>query len=255
MKANTLVCCILLLTLVLFLLFTVVQATDCRETKKDIDASDILDNITKGHDVNLTNCNIVGELNVSQIQHYNVSNPKFNLRPNQGTHGEELLSLEGLASNLSAINSSIIIQNSIFEKELNLSNVQFNNTVSFQNTIFKNDTYFNGSTFNKSTDFSDSFFNGPANFYLTNFSDLANFNNVLFRSTSNFANSTFKNPASFNNSTFKDVAKFYNSTFINSAYFNGANFESNIYFDGTNLTNCTYFCRAKFVATAEFRAK
>lgn len=44
----------------------------------EVQASEILKQIEKGEDVNLTNCRIIGELNFNEIKLENVPNPKYN---------------------------------------------------------------------------------------------------------------------------------------------------------------------------------
>ncbi len=141
MRAGVLGSYILLLTLVFTLLATVVQANEYSEANKDVQAADVLNHLEKGDDVNLTNCHIFGELNVSKIK----------LETDPSLH-------------LSIIKSNIIIKNSIFENKLDFSNVQLNNTISFNETIFYDSANFHSATFNNTTDFSGAKFNDAAKF-------------------------------------------------------------------------------------------
>ena len=68
MKAGVLVSRIMLLTVVLCLLSTIVQATEYKVVNTEVNAEDILRHIENVDDVNLTNCRIVGELNLSKIE-------------------------------------------------------------------------------------------------------------------------------------------------------------------------------------------
>ena len=79
MKAGVIGSYILLLTLIFSVLSTVVQATEYREIDKEVQAADILNHLEKGDDVNLVNCSIVGELNISKIKLETVPNPSFKI--------------------------------------------------------------------------------------------------------------------------------------------------------------------------------
>ena len=149
MKAGVLGSYILSLTLVFSILSAVVKATECTEVK----AEDNLKDIEKGKDVNLTNCHIVGELNLSKIKLETVPNRRFD------PYSDYVVN-----TNLSVIKSSIIIQNSTFENEVNFSNVRFNTTADFYKSTFNNSADFGGANFNNSADFSYTFFNSSASF-------------------------------------------------------------------------------------------
>ena len=131
MKAGVLVSRILLLTVVLSLLSAIVQATEYKVVNTEVNAEDVLKHIENGDDVNLTNCRIIGELNLSEIELKTV--PITDLR---------------------IITSNISIEDSKFENKLDFSNVQFNNTVSFKRTFFKNSADFSYMNFNNSALFS-----------------------------------------------------------------------------------------------------
>jgi len=108
--------------------------------------------VRNGDDVNLTNCRIVGELNLSKIQLKTVT-----------------------ITDLRIIMNNIAIEDSKFENKIDFSNVQFNNTVSFKKPFFKN-----------SADFQEADFFNSANFHDTNFNKDANFSGAIINDTSNF---------------------------------------------------------------------
>ncbi len=236
-----------------------------------IQAAYILTNIENGNSVNLTNCLIVGKLDLSTINLENVSNPYFDIILEARLKDPKSY---GVNENLSSINSSIIIQNSFFEGELNFSNVQFRNTVFFKGTIFSNSTNFAGVNFNKDADFSETTFNKTADFFGANFNNAAHFNSTTFNNAAHFNSTTFNNAAHFNSTTFNNIADFYGSTFENSAdfygtlfknpayfnnvhfndyaYFTNSTFKNSACFDGTTFNNPAYFARADFNGNAQF---
>jgi hypothetical protein len=117
MRAKALVFYILLLTLELSLLSTVVQAIEYSEVNKDVQAADILNHIERGDDVNLTNCHIVGELNLSKIKFETVPDQRFGYYYKSDGVFEKLGN-----ENLSVMKSSIIIKNSTFENRFRCKN-------------------------------------------------------------------------------------------------------------------------------------
>ena len=156
------------------LVSTVVQANEYREVSKKVNATDISKHIENGDPVNLVNCSIVGELNVSKIRLKTVPNPYFNTNHIK----------YNIKENLGVIESSIIIQKSTFENKLDFSFVQFKNTVSFNGTTFNNFAGFSYATFNNSADFSFATFNNSANFSQSIFTDSAYFIMTNFKSPS-----------------------------------------------------------------------
>jgi NADPH-dependent 7-cyano-7-deazaguanine reductase QueF len=68
MKAKALVSFIGLSTLVILLCSMASQAAEYREVNKEIDANNILKHIENGDDINLSNCSISGELDLSSIK-------------------------------------------------------------------------------------------------------------------------------------------------------------------------------------------
>ncbi|MGA9188595.1 MAG: pentapeptide repeat-containing protein, partial [Methanosarcina sp.] len=136
---------------------------------REVQASEILNQIEKGEDINLTDCRIIGELNLSEIKLENVPNPKYNeLKYNEslksGYHYSEGY-LEPHEVNIKVIKSNIVIHNSIFENNLDFSNCLFtkafsfakvncSSTANFRNTTFGDSAVFWGCAFGSFTDFS-----------------------------------------------------------------------------------------------------
>src|SRR5665647_922850 len=97
-----------------------VQANEYKEVK----AEEILTKIEDGEDVNLTDCHIVGELNVSKIKLESVPNPIFDQFLKEGLTKEDCADRE-VKENLNVVKSNITIINSTFEDILDFSNVYF----------------------------------------------------------------------------------------------------------------------------------
>ena len=123
MRVVSLVFCIFLSIFVILSLSMAVQATEYKEVK----AEEILKQIEDGEDVNLTDCHIVGELDVSKIKLETVPNPVFDLLLKEGWSERDIPNLY-VKENTSVVKSNIKIKNSTFENSIDFSNVYFNNS-------------------------------------------------------------------------------------------------------------------------------
>ena len=251
MRAGILGSYILLLTLLFTSLATVVQATEYSEANKDVQAADILNHIENGDDVNLTNCHIFGELNLSKIKLETVPNPCFNILLSRLGDRKYLID-HGVNENLSVIASSIIIKNSTFENNLNFASTQFKNSADFRYATFKDSADFSGATFKNSADFMYATFKDSANFWGATFNNFTYFYRAYFNNSADFTGATFNDIANFWGATFKDSANFLAATFKDSADFSGATFKNSANFGFATFNNTTNFGGAKFNDAAEF---
>lgn len=264
MKARSLVSFFLLSTLVILLLSTAVQATEYREVK----AEEISKQIQNGEDIDLTNCLIIGELNVSNINLETVPNPAFNkalkntntvIRYNKAVtiisstsnklryNKEELISI-GLNENSSVIESNITVKNSIFENGVNFSNVHFKNFISFKGTTFS-DVNFKGASFSNPADFDMANFGDRANFMFVNFIHSASFDETNFDGDADFYMANFGNYANLSVSSTADLTS---GDIQRSADFRAANFDSFGFFSGANFGDYAKFYNANFHGHADF---
>ncbi|MGV8076134.1 MAG: pentapeptide repeat-containing protein [Methanosarcina sp.] len=236
MKFRPLTSYILLSILVILLLCTEVQANEYREVNAKVKAEDILKHIENDDDINLTDCSIVGELNVSKIKLKTIPNPYFH-KSLDARYTTALLFYIDLKENLSIIESNITIENSTFKNTFDFSNVLFINSADFSGTIFNNSADFTGATFNNSTNFSWTIFNNSTNFSGATFYNLVYFAGVIFNNSADFTWATFHNSAYFIAVEFNDSAYFFETTFNNSAGFSvpeTLDTSKNIFTDGQN---------------------
>lgn len=272
----------LLLTLIVLFLSTASLATEYKVVK----AEEILEQIGNGEDVNLTNCRIVGELDVSKIKLKTAPNLYFYELLSKGVDKDILISM-GCNENLSVIDSNIKIKNSVFENGLYFSNVLFKNSTNFGGAIFNDSINFSGGNFKNYADFENTSFYRPANFKCVNFSSDADFSKVSFNSPAHFIGANFNCPtyfgwanfnhsANFTGATFNSHADFMFVTFNSHAYFSWADFNNGIanflevdfkgpayfgwanfntskaVFTGSSFYEAAYFERAKFNRSASF---
>ena len=276
MKARSLVYCILLSTFVILLLSTATQATEYRENNTEVNASEILTHIENGEYINITNCHIVGELNVSNVKLKTV--PKLENPDHMYFIDNEEWEIydSGVNEELKVVESNISIHDSLFENNIDFSNVKFNNTVvSFSRTNFTGSVNFNEVNFAGYADFKSVNFRGPVYFKLANFTDdsyfdfaifsgpvyfkgakfnnyslfagatffdSVHFNSVNFNGSSDFRNAKFKHSTYFNYAVFNSSSNFWIAEFKDFAYFNGADFKSSVNFEG---------CQVESIITSE----
>lgn len=247
-------------------------ATEYRE----VQASEILKQIENGEDVNVTNCRIIGELNLSKIQLETVPNPKYYEYLEKGV-SEEDLKPTGLNKNLKVVKSNIIIHNSTFESKLDFSNIlfkksisltevdfksfgnfagaNFGNKASFKGTVFGNIAFFCGATFGNGTNFEGTTFGDGTNFEIVTFGDSTNFGGATFGDSTSCHLIHFGDGTSFLDTTFGDKIDFSFADFVNGTSFFGATFTNNTFFymatfkDYTNFGGTTFGDNTLFIFT------
>lgn len=235
---------------------------------REVKVEEILKQIENGEDINLVNCHIIGELNVSKIKLETTPNPYYDKLMNEGYDKTEFI-VPGLCGNLGIIKSNITIVNCTLENKTDFSMIQFKNSVDFTNTNFNDSANFLGANFNGPAMFSCTTFNGPADFSGTNFIDTdfyysARFDDVSFNSFAEFPGTKFNGYANFAGSNFNDYANFQWTIFNDGADFQWTRFNSSTYFlwtifneianFDTEFNGYTDFSRASF-NRAYFKAK
>jgi uncharacterized protein YjbI with pentapeptide repeats len=185
------------------------QATEFSRNDTEVKAEEILTHIENGDDIDLYNCTIDGELNVSTINLKIVPNPLFDEFLEQGYTEDRIFSDVGLLDKLSVIESNITIIESTFIDDVYFSFVQFNDSADFHNVNFNNLARFSGTTFNDSADFSGANFNDSADFHNVNFNNLARFSGTTFNDSADFPGTNFYNDADFQFTTFNGFADWF----------------------------------------------
>lgn len=241
--------CFFLTLIIIILLSTTAQAAEYREVDKEVNASDILTHIEMGEDVNLVNCSIVEELNVSKKK--TVPNPLYYRLLQAGVSKDSIIKW-GCSENLHIIESNLTIINTTFQKNVDLSNVFFQNPVDFERVTFNGSVNFSWTTFNDSVGFSRATFNDSANFMGSNFYDFANFSRATFKDSANFIFSNFYGFANFDFTNFKNNSNFSFAHFKNTSEFFSATFDNSSSFNMATFNDYAYFERATFQGSANF---
>ncbi|AKB23395.1 potassium channel family protein [Methanosarcina sp. WH1] len=178
------------------------------EYSREVQASEILKQIENGDDVNLTDCRIIGELDLSEIELQTVPNPRYNESLEFGAFNEEKWRYYGGNKDLKVVESNIKIHNSIFENDLD-----------FSNALFK-----------KSFFFVDVNCSSTANCISTNFSDSATFVGATFGDSAFFDEATFTDTVDFLGTQFKEVTL--NNTDFEEMRVSWDSLENSLVFDG-----------------------
>lgn len=242
-----------------------VKADEYREVDKEVSASDILTHIERGDSVNIDNCTIIGELNISKIKLktipnqivyptvYDTDDPELG-----GFYSPNYYEMMGSKESLRLIYSDIKIINSIFKDDTNFSYVIFNRSADFSRSKFNDSAYFRATTFNTDTEFRVATFNSSTDFGSATFNNSADFGGATFNSYLLFGSATFNKPSDFSNSKFKG------SSYFTCSKFNDAvDFSYTIFNDFANFNSVTFnssanravdFSYAVFNNSADFRA-
>jgi len=233
----------LLVVLAVLVMSAGVQAQELRE----VPASEILEQIQAGENVNYTNIHVTEELDISKI----------GLKTVPIKLGSEI--------ELKIVESEIVITHSVFENNIDFSNTQFKKNLTFYATSFSSETDFRDVNFSGYASFRFVSFDGPAHFddasfggdtYFSgaNFSGGAIFNGVTFSSYARFNYASFGGGgAYFRRVGFDDCAVFRGASFSGDTYFSGANFSRDAYFDDASFGSNVYFWDARFGRDAIFR--
>lgn len=270
MKFRALTSYILLAIFLFLLLSTLVQAGEYKEIREgnlvkkrissgnvlidekpteysEVKAEEIIKKIENSEDVNLTNCRIIGELNVNNIKLGSASNPAFNKSLNSNIINDNKKLFCEISENSSIIDSNITIKNSVFENSINFSNVNFKNHVSFEGTTF-NEVNFKGASFSNPVNFCRTDFNKSANFMFVNFFYYANFDEASFKNPVYFESANFGNYINYNYSS----TDMFDNEIPRYSSFMYANFGDSAYFDGVNFRGYTDFYDSHFGDFASF---
>jgi len=247
---------IVLLVLVLFILIlTILPQNVLAEETRRVNASDILENITRGAPVEYTDCIIIGDLDISDWR-------------------KDLEEIEVTGIPRRVVESPIEIRYSTIQGNVNFNPIYFNNTVVFDNVIFEDSVSFFYAVFDKTTVFQDSTFKNKANFGEATFNEGAHFSRVKFNyawfwnatfnnytsfgsttfdGRTTFCNAIFVKEASFYNCTFNEFTDFFNATFNNLARFQWAAFNGPVSFKNATFNDTANFPDVKFNDEAHFQ--
>ena len=153
-----------------------------------------------------------------------------------------------LSEYASSINSSILIENSTINGNVDFSNALFQWYISFYNTTINGNVTFSGSEFKGYATFMHSNFSGSAIFTGSQFDNYADFSDSQFNGIADFGDSKF-----YDKVYFGDLTNKYNgSRFIRDASFNDSLFNGVTDFSGSRFKKIAYFIDSQFNGYAKF---
>lgn len=238
------------LPLLLIVFLTVANAcTASEEQLVPVQASTILENISKGLPVELDCAIIEGDLDLGQISLRDASEVYSTLES-----GENSLRVveSPIKISSSSINGRVIFSNVIFNSPIDFTNTTFCHALFFSNDIFRehanfinahfrDDTYFVKSQFCGGAYFRLARFDKYAGFSMTEFQEVADFRNAIFIDGAEFQDAGFLEKAKFWQTSFRRGARFTNDIFNKDAEFWGARFEDDADFEGAKFEENVFF--------------
>lgn len=187
--------------------------------KQNVSASQLLQCLADGDEIQLSQCTITGRLNINRLFDLD---EKFQVGKLTVSQKDELKTL--------TLSQSIIFDKCTFEE-----NVVFTGPWSESDNIkveFGNDVVFNSSIFKGQGRFRNAIFSGAAGFDGCIFEGLVTFKKALLRKDTKFRTVTFNGYSLFDGAIFESTARFTNSHFVKGVNFSKTKFNGGMDFSG-----------------------
>jgi uncharacterized protein YjbI with pentapeptide repeats len=212
---------------------------DCpKEELRAVHASEILNKIQEGKDVEYDCVIVRDDLNLKELD-----------LPTK--HTEPTLVKSKIKITNSKISGVLTFKKVIFEKEVDFSNTQLSGKAFFNEAIFSGYAGFNRTKFNEIADFSGATF-GYANFEEASFGEFVGFLRTTFANIADFSATNFSKYAGFNGAKFSLEASFNRAIFSGNVHVKDAIFCGKAGFHRAIFREFAYFNRAKFNGIADF---
>ncbi len=231
----------------LSIIFVIIISTNVYAKElEEVSVDEIRKSIENGTDIYLNGVRIKGDLylNVNEVLVYGTTDKGLELVSQYLAVTSNISNFEN-DSYIIDVKGKMIIENSIFENDLYIYNVDFMKYINFHNTTFNGDVYFNNVNFIGNVFFDQVNFMNDARFENSNFSKDANFIHANFNFVS-FENTSFANNTNFNSAHFNDKAFFNNVVFSKDANFDQVNFMNDAWFENSNFSKDANFIHANF---------
>lgn len=187
--------------------------------KQNVSASDLLQALVDGQDIQLSRCTITGVLDVNRL-----------FDPAEKFQTEKLSATENHDSRTLSFPQPIVFDNCIFEE-----NVVFTGPWSGPEAVvveFKADIIFNSSQFKAQARFLNAVFHGIAGFDGCTFDGFATFKNAVFHEDAKFRTAAFNGYCLLVGAVFISSVRFANTHFAKGANFSEVNFYGQTDFGG-----------------------
>ncbi|WP_299708882.1 pentapeptide repeat-containing protein [uncultured Pontibacter sp.] len=224
-----------------------------------VNASEIIAKINRGEAVTYKDAEIVGDLDMTQLQ-----NMKLEKEPDNKYSTKEFIST--VTAPLTFINCTfkgdVLAYSNPESQNIKLLsntsknevyNTNFEKAVRFENCVFEAASAFKYSKFKEDVSFAGSRFQHEALFKYSKFSRSADFSQVRFGDEANFKYVTFPQAASFESTSFSREANFKYAKFSKDANFARANFKGLANFKYTKVANNMNLQKAVFDGDDDFK--
>lgn len=213
-----------------------------------INASNILDQIREGKDVNCgPDSVIIGDILLDEITNTSI---KSDITIHSEIYGKVRASKEfqGLVDLRGAtFHEDVSFEDSVFLGRFQLDDAYFKGILNLMGANFTGPSSFGNINCEENAYFYRAIFAGPSYFYNSKFSKLADFSQCAFKDYGEFPQSTFLGRALFRGSTFEKETSFRGSEFAMDAEFKGANFSSDAIFASVKCEGTLNFNKYGFI--------
>jgi uncharacterized protein YjbI with pentapeptide repeats len=231
-------------TLITIIVFTAAACVGYLNAQS-VSASEVIDMVNSGKNVELSNVTIEGNLDFTQLDNMRETN----------TGGDRKSFRSTVKVNLSFSGCTFTGRIMGYVNEANdnwrnqkepIFHANFDGKVEFVNCVFQDDAHFKYSEFADDASFRGTEFREDALFKYTEFEEPANFSGAKFTDEANFKYTEFTDGVSFANVEFRDDAIFKYTelrdevSFAGAEFFAGADFKYIKFPSGTDLTNTRF---------------
>jgi hypothetical protein len=239
LKVHT--CAALLLLIIVAL---IVGSAQGFHPPREVHASEILEKIAKGEDVDYDNVIIVGNLDLGNL---NLPQDDFERRIIAAKICIYGSLIEGdIYFNNSKFISKIDLSGTTFRGNANFNYSHFDSILSLRNASFLKDTDFSWAEFKSWLDLSNASFSKGACFDHAEIYDYGDLSFGSFKGYASFKDTVFSSYAFFNGAQFDNGACFYRAEFHRETRFGGARFLGYTNFNDSRFGDYAYFLGSEF---------
>lgn len=207
-------------------------------SQKNINASEIMNEIKNGKDISYSNTTIIGVLDFTFMQDAlkNIPKRKKSWWGGNSSDNEIKKQIKNKISFINCTFTNNVLAYIPDEDSGYTFTASFDKEVVFKQCVFKEKAMFKYSKFDSSADFSDVKFEDDTTFKYAKFKKNSSFFNTLFKEPATFKYSKFNRKVSFENSVFEESTSFKYTKFNNGVSFKNVNFNEDLNLKYTQVT-------------------
>jgi hypothetical protein len=225
------------------------------DSRRVVQASEILAAIERGEPVEYDGVIVEGDLDLSglNLPTEHVERDEFEIEYFSLTEEVRVVKSPINITN-SEIRGNVTFGNTIFKEPIVLEYTNFNGRADFRGTNFSGDAYFSKANFSSDADFLLCQFSSNAGFWKAKFISTTEFSEAKFTNYAEFSEAEFGDYADFSGDNFEYDADFSYARFNDTAQFGRAEFNDDIDFYAANFSGDAHFRESQFSSTADFWA-